>query len=53
MDKCHFLQISAVLLNTAFFSRYINGSSETMASAHTKFEVTKTEAEWKSILTPE
>ena len=53
MNKRNFLQIGAVLLGTAFFSRYINGRSETMASADTKFEVTKTEAEWKSILTPE
>ncbi|RUS99810.1 peptide-methionine (R)-S-oxide reductase [Trichormus variabilis SAG 1403-4b] len=52
MDKRHFLQISAVLVGTAFFSRYINWSSETMAS-QTEFAVTKSENEWKSILTPE
>lgn len=53
MDKRHFLQISTVLVGTAFFLRYINGSSENMAAADTKFEVTKPEEEWKTILTSE
>jgi peptide-methionine (R)-S-oxide reductase len=53
MDKRSFLQISAAILGTAFFSRYIDGSSNTMAASNTKFEVTKTEEEWKAILTPE
>lgn len=53
MDKRHFLQISAVLVGTAFFSRYMNRSSQTMAAANTEFEITKSEQEWKSILTPE
>ncbi|MFM8005371.1 MAG: peptide-methionine (R)-S-oxide reductase, partial [Dolichospermum sp.] len=53
MDKRYFLQMGAVLVGTAFFSRYINWSSETMALSNTEFAVTKTEEEWKSILTPE
>jgi peptide-methionine (R)-S-oxide reductase len=53
MDKRHFLQISTVLVGTAFFLRYINGSSQNMAAADTKFEVTKPEEEWKTILTSE
>ncbi|MBD2664252.1 methionine-R-sulfoxide reductase [Richelia sinica FACHB-800] len=53
MDKRSFLQISAAILGTAFFSRYIDGSSNTMAASNTKFEVTKTDEEWKAILTPE
>ncbi|MEA5550566.1 peptide-methionine (R)-S-oxide reductase MsrB [Anabaena cylindrica UHCC 0172] len=53
MDKRRFLQISAVLFGTAFFSRYINWGSETMAASNTEFAVTKTEQEWKSILTAE
>jgi peptide-methionine (R)-S-oxide reductase len=53
MDKRYFLQITGFLVGTAFFSRYINWSSETMAISNTEFAVTKTEEEWKSILTPE
>ncbi|MEY3334985.1 MAG: peptide-methionine (R)-S-oxide reductase MsrB [Cyanobacteriota bacterium] len=53
MDKRYFLQMSAVLLGASFFSQYINGSSESMATSNTQFSVTKTEEEWKSILTPE
>jgi peptide-methionine (R)-S-oxide reductase len=53
MNKRHFLQISTVLIGTAFFSRYINWSSESMALSNPEFTVTKTEEEWKSILTPE
>ena len=53
MNKRYFLQISTVLIGTAFFSRYINWSSESMALSNTEFAVTKTEEEWKSILTPE
>jgi peptide-methionine (R)-S-oxide reductase len=54
MDKRYFLQISAALVGTAFFARYIiNGSSEDMTTSNTEFEVTKPESEWKSILTPE
>ncbi|MFO5529274.1 MAG: peptide-methionine (R)-S-oxide reductase MsrB [Cuspidothrix sp.] len=53
MDKRYFLQMSAVLLGASFFSQYINGSSESMATSNTEFAVTKTEEEWKSILTPE
>ena len=53
MNKRHFLQISTVLIGTAFFSRYINWSSESMALSNPEFAVTKTEEEWKSILTPE
>lgn len=53
MNKRHFLQISTILLGTAFFSQYINWSSDAMATQNESFEVVKTEAEWKSILTPE
>jgi len=55
MHKRYFLQLGAVFLGTAFLSRYINGSSETMAvsKANHEFEVVKTEEEWKKTLTPE
>ncbi|AFZ22668.1 methionine-R-sulfoxide reductase [Cylindrospermum stagnale PCC 7417] len=53
MDKRYFLQISAALVGTAFFLRYINRSSETMATSKTEFEITKPEEEWNKTLTPE
>ncbi|HLO89226.1 MAG TPA: peptide-methionine (R)-S-oxide reductase MsrB [Nostocaceae cyanobacterium] len=53
MNKRYFLEISAGLIGTAFLLQYINWSSETMSTSHTEFAVTKSEAEWKSILTPE
>jgi peptide-methionine (R)-S-oxide reductase len=53
MDKRYFLQMSAALVGTALFFRYINRSSETMATSNTEFEITKPEAEWSQTLTPE
>ncbi len=55
MNKRYFLQMGAVFLGTAFLSRYINRSSETMAisKSNHEFEVVKTEQEWKKELTPE
>jgi peptide-methionine (R)-S-oxide reductase len=53
MNKRDFLEISAGLIGTVFLLHYTNRSSETMSTSNTEFAVTKTEAEWKSILTPE
>lgn len=54
MKKRYFLGISTAVLGVAWLSRYLpgqQGASEAIAS--TTFEITKTEAEWRAILTPE
>ncbi|MBD0390792.1 MAG: peptide-methionine (R)-S-oxide reductase, partial [Nostoc sp. C3-bin3] len=53
MDKRYFLQASAVIVGTAFLSRYINWGSQAMTTSQSGFEVTKPESEWRTILTPE
>jgi peptide-methionine (R)-S-oxide reductase len=42
-----------VILGTALLSRYLPWRSSDMAAAESNFEVTKTEAQWREILTPE
>lgn len=53
MKKRDFLQTSAALVGTALLPPYILQRSSIMASSNTKFEITKSEQEWQSILTPE
>ncbi|MEJ1931902.1 peptide-methionine (R)-S-oxide reductase MsrB [Nostoc sp. NIES-2111] len=53
MKKRDFLQASAALVSTALLSPYIFQRSNIMAASNTKFEITKSEQEWQSILTPE
>jgi peptide-methionine (R)-S-oxide reductase len=53
MKKRGFLQASAALVSTALLSPYIFQRSSIMAASNTKFEITKSEQEWQSILTPE
>lgn len=53
MKKRHFLQASAALLGTAILSQYHSRQNEAIAAPAKTFEITKTEAEWKKILTPE
>jgi peptide-methionine (R)-S-oxide reductase len=52
MKKRYFLQASAAMLGTAWLSHYLSSCSKEKAIATTPFEVTKTEAEWRKILTP-
>jgi peptide-methionine (R)-S-oxide reductase len=52
MKKRQFLQASAAIGGTVFFSRYLPWSHDGMAASKT-FAVTKTAAEWRAILTPE
>jgi peptide-methionine (R)-S-oxide reductase len=52
MKKRYFLQASAAMVGTAWLSHYLSGCSKEKAAATTPFEVTKTEAEWRKILTP-
>ncbi|BCL36157.1 peptide-methionine (R)-S-oxide reductase MsrB [Nostoc sp. MS1] len=53
MKKRDFLQASAALVSTALLSPYIFQRSKIMAASNTKFEITKSDQEWQSILTPE
>jgi peptide-methionine (R)-S-oxide reductase len=53
MNKRFFLQASLVVVGAALGSRYLNQSRETMATSKTEFEINKSEAEWKTTLTPE
>ncbi|QSJ18938.1 peptide-methionine (R)-S-oxide reductase MsrB [Nostoc sp. UHCC 0702] len=55
MNKRYFLEVSAVLVGAAFLSRYlnINPRSENMATSNTEFEISKSEQEWQTILSPE
>ncbi|MBD2493175.1 peptide-methionine (R)-S-oxide reductase MsrB [Nostoc sp. FACHB-280] len=53
MKKRYFLEASAVLAGAALLSQFINPRSEIVTSSNTEFEVTKSEDEWRSILTPE
>ena len=57
MNKRRFLiattSWSVGLVGTTFLSRYLVGDLDNMAEAKKKFEIMKTEDEWKKTLTPE
>ena len=53
MKKRYFLHAGATMLGTVWLSRYLLGRSEVMATAKNEFEISKTEQEWRKILTPE
>jgi peptide-methionine (R)-S-oxide reductase len=53
MKKRDFLRISAGLFSTAFLASFLARSKTAMASPKGTFEITKTEEEWRKILTPE
>jgi peptide-methionine (R)-S-oxide reductase len=53
MKKRYFLQASAAMIGTAWLSHYFTGKSKVMATAKNKFEITKTDKEWRKILTSE
>jgi peptide-methionine (R)-S-oxide reductase len=52
IKKRHFLQASAAIGGTVFLSQYLPRSHDGMATSES-FAVTKTEKEWRAILTPE
>jgi peptide-methionine (R)-S-oxide reductase len=52
MKKRHLLQAGAAFIGAAYLSRYVTESHD-MATANNQFEVTKTEDEWRKILSPE
>ncbi len=53
MKKRYFLQAGAAMLGTAWLSQYLTGRSQVIAIAKNKFEITKTDEEWRKILTAE
>ncbi len=53
MKKRYFLQGGAAIVGTVCLSRYLTGKPQTIAIAKNKFEITKTDEEWRKILTPE
>ncbi|MCL1466479.1 peptide-methionine (R)-S-oxide reductase MsrB [Argonema galeatum] len=53
MNKRNFLWGGTAMLGTALLSRYLPWSSTDMATANNESEITKTESEWRTILTPE
>lgn len=52
MKKRYFLEAGAVILGAAWLSQYLTGKSKVTATANQKFEITKTEEQWRKILTP-
>lgn len=53
MKKRYFLQASAAMIGAVWLSNYLSGKSKVTAVSLPQFEVTKTESEWRKILTPE
>ncbi|WP_013322644.1 peptide-methionine (R)-S-oxide reductase MsrB [Gloeothece verrucosa] len=53
MKKRHFLKMSLLAISTAWLSSTLLGTKKAMANSSQKFEVTKTEQEWRKILTPQ
>jgi peptide-methionine (R)-S-oxide reductase len=53
MKKRNFLRLSAATIGTVCLSACSSRSTKVMASPKETFEITKTEAEWRKILTPE
>jgi peptide-methionine (R)-S-oxide reductase len=53
MHKRYFLQTSAALVSTALLPPMLLKRSHIMATSNTEFEISKTDAEWRAILSPE
>ncbi|MBW4580569.1 MAG: peptide-methionine (R)-S-oxide reductase MsrB [Tildeniella nuda ZEHNDER 1965/U140] len=57
MKKRYFLWAGTAMLGTAWLSRHVPGTRAEMATTNSQktssFEITKTEQEWRKILTPE
>ncbi|WP_333196212.1 peptide-methionine (R)-S-oxide reductase MsrB [Microcoleus sp. S28C3] len=52
MKKRLFLQAGAATVSIAWLSRYLPGRPTVMAASKDVFEITKSEEEWRKILTP-
>jgi peptide-methionine (R)-S-oxide reductase len=55
MKKRYFLQIGGGAIGALALSRVLSlrSTAQTQTAAHPSFEITKTEAEWRNLLTPE
>ncbi|MBI4783340.1 MAG: peptide-methionine (R)-S-oxide reductase MsrB [Oscillatoriophycideae cyanobacterium NC_groundwater_1537_Pr4_S-0.65um_50_18] len=58
MKKRYFLQVGAAAIGTVALSRYLSSGSQAQSLPNSsfeiaKFEIVKTEDEWRSLLTPE
>ncbi len=53
MKKRYFIQAGAAMFGTAWLSHHFTGKSKVMATAKNEFEITKTNEEWRQILTAE
>lgn len=53
MNKRNFLQAGAAIVGTIVLFRWLPLSSKNQVVPDSKLEITKTEAEWREILTPE
>ncbi len=52
MKRRYFLEAGGVILGTAWLSQYLIGKSQVVATASSEFDITKTEEQWREILTP-
>ena len=53
MKKRYFLQAGAAVIGTVALSRFMSSGSEAQTAPTHGFELTKTDEEWRRILTPE
>jgi peptide-methionine (R)-S-oxide reductase len=53
MKKRHLLQAGAAMVGAAFLSRYLPWRAKVMTKSKSEFEISKTEEEWRKVLTPE
>jgi peptide-methionine (R)-S-oxide reductase len=53
MKRRYFVQAGAAMVGTVWLSYYVTGRSKVMATANNKFEITKTDEEWRQLLTAE
>ncbi|MEM1393169.1 MAG: peptide-methionine (R)-S-oxide reductase MsrB [Cyanobacteria bacterium P01_H01_bin.150] len=52
MNRRYFLEAGGVILGMSWLSQYLIGNSKVIGTASNKFDITKTEEEWREILTP-
>ncbi|AKG20899.1 peptide-methionine (R)-S-oxide reductase MsrB [Calothrix sp. 336/3] len=53
MKKRDFLKLIAASIGAFWLLRYVRGNTQVMAKVNKEYEITKTDAEWQTILTPE
>lgn len=53
MKKRNFLQAGAAMVGTIALSRYLPSGTKVQAVPKYRFEIAKTESEWRKVLTPE